>query len=103
MVRDLEFIMTFINFTMVQLNQILCIANGHHGFPDRILQSSETKQRQERKDNKATKGNTLSRAKVLPEHRKNAKEFPLCLDHIFLKTKPQEAAFETLNGIYNFL
>lgn len=31
---------------------------------------------QEGKENKATKGNTLSREKVLPEHRKNTKEFP---------------------------
>lgn len=32
---------------------------------------------QEGKENKATKRNTLSREKVLSEHRKNTKEFPL--------------------------
>lgn len=58
---------------------------------------------QEGKKNKATKGNTFSRVKVLPERRKNTKEFPLCLDHICLELQPQEATFETLNGIYNFL
>lgn len=57
----------------------------------RVKQSRE----QEGKENKATKGNTLSREKVLPEQRNNTKEFPLWLDHIFLKTQPQEAAFET--------